>query len=87
MRSKTTLAQIAALSGFSTATVSRAFAHPELLNAETLRTINDASLILRYKISDGKAELGSDKRISGFSYEIHRFPDVSAWIWTNSKCF
>ena len=66
MRSKTTLAQIAALSGFSTATVSRAFAHPELLNAETLRTINDASLILRYKISDGKAELGSDKRIGVF---------------------
>jgi|GEM_PF-2892012 LacI family transcriptional regulator len=66
MRSKTTLAQVAALSGFSTATVSRAFAHPELLNEETLRAINDAAVILRYKIPDSNEEIGSEKRIGVF---------------------
>jgi DNA-binding LacI/PurR family transcriptional regulator len=73
MSPKATLAQVAALSGYSIATVSRAFAHPSLLNPETLRSINEAAEILRYRISGANASLTAENRVGVF---VNLFQDL-----------
>jgi DNA-binding LacI/PurR family transcriptional regulator len=75
MHSKATLEQVAALSGFSTATVSRAFKQPNLLNPKTLKLINEAAEILGYNMLDKNARLVAERRIGVF---VNLFQDLDS---------
>lgn len=76
MRAKSTIAQVAAYSGFSTATVSRAFAHPELLNPNTLDAIKKAAALLQYNIVDTGTKFTREYRVAVFVNLFQNFGEI-----------
>lgn len=76
MRMKSTIAQVAAYSGFSTATVSRAFTHPELLSPKTLDAIKKAATLLQYNSFDTNTRFTREYRVAVFVNLFQNFGEM-----------